>query len=106
MRLPTPAPLLLLLLTHLLPTTTAIQPPCPFAPHLTVCRNRYLHAANKCGGADFRCLCNAWTHVATCYTNCPDDIGRDKVEMYQRKFCAEADVYQGERVMPSRTMTF
>ncbi|KAL1624458.1 hypothetical protein SLS54_003799 [Diplodia seriata] len=43
-----------------------------------------------CGGNDWSCLCSAYTDLATCYNNCPNDPTRSSVQNQVTQFCAAA----------------
>ncbi|KAL1636431.1 hypothetical protein SLS58_009784 [Diplodia intermedia] len=58
-----------------------------------------------CGGNDWSCLCSAYTDLATCYNNCPNDPTRSSVQNQVTQFCAAAKASTSSKASGSATAT-
>ncbi|KAF2759834.1 hypothetical protein EJ05DRAFT_474889 [Pseudovirgaria hyperparasitica] len=49
---------------------------------------------DACDSQDWRCQCDTYQQLLTCYDNCPNDARKPSVQNQVTQFCAAASAYQ------------
>ncbi|KAL5614316.1 hypothetical protein BROUX41_004424 [Berkeleyomyces rouxiae] len=74
-------------------SVAAVDENCNAADIVKACLEITQPRLETCTGNDWSCLCSAYTDVATCYNNCPNDTDGVSAKQQVDSFCAAASQF-------------
>ncbi|PHH54996.1 hypothetical protein CFIMG_001359RA [Ceratocystis fimbriata CBS 114723] len=86
-------------------SVAAVDESCNAANIVEACIGMTQPRVDACTGNDWSCLCSAYTDLATCYNNCPNDPSGFSAQQQVDSYCAAASQFPASTAASSGAAT-